>query len=452
MRQYDSVVIGGGVAGVAIGALLAKRGYKPVLLEKDSYLGGRSSTFNYQGYFIDTGSHQVASYSSSGMKALFDEVGAKELELVPVRPSIMKYNLATGEYKKASSKESLGEAAHADFKKLVSTIASMSKEEIDSYHDITAEEWLLKRVENKSLLDFFRRITGFAGVGVDELSCGAFLETLNNSFNAELGIGYPKKGGIKAFIDALAEAIIKHGGEIITGVHVDRVKVNGDTVKGIVGRKIESGGLMSCEVDIDAPVIVSAIPVTHIFSIIPREKADEKFVKKVATLTADARVYAGILAGVDESLLEGFGNGQQFFQFTAGKAGEAWHGLVTIPTYVDRDLAPRGYHYIVCNSHGMLPISQKDAVPEHHERIIQLLNQIWPDFNNHLDWLSRVTYFDPLYPPKVKWTGPQNRVGGFVPGLKGMYVAGDAAYLTGSGMGSATKSAWVCISEIEKRS
>jgi len=447
--HFNSIVIGGGTAGLAVGALLAKRGYKPVILERDPRLGGRTSSFEYRGYLIDTGSHQFASWSRSGMKALFDEVGAEDLNLVPIRPSIMRYDVTTKKYTKASGRDSLGEKAYEDFKKIVATIAGLSKEEIDASHGITAETWLLKQVKNGELLDFFRRITGFAGQGLEVLPAGCLLETLNNSFNAEIGIGYPQKGGCIAFSNALEVAIKRHGGEVMKEIIVDKIKFKGNKAQGIIGRRIESGGQMIMEIDIDAPIVVCTMPISRLFSLIPREKVSKTFAEKVDGF--ESKPYAGILAGVDASLLEGFGDGEQFFQFTAGRKGESWHALVTIPTYVDKDLAPKGRHYIICNSHGMLPKSQEHMIPELHKKLRELLSQMWPNFNDAIDWISEIVYYGAAFAPRMGTTG-KDSAAGCVDSLKGMYLAGDGACPGASGgVGSAVKSAWVCMADIEKK-
>ena len=39
--QYEAIVVGGGPGGLAIGALLSKRGLKTAVLEKNPWLGGR---------------------------------------------------------------------------------------------------------------------------------------------------------------------------------------------------------------------------------------------------------------------------------------------------------------------------------------------------------------------------------------------------------------------------
>jgi phytoene desaturase len=49
------VVIGGGIAGLASAALLAKDGYKVTLLEKNGFLGGRAQVYSDKGYTFDMG-------------------------------------------------------------------------------------------------------------------------------------------------------------------------------------------------------------------------------------------------------------------------------------------------------------------------------------------------------------------------------------------------------------
>ena len=54
-RARTAVVIGGGVAGLASAALLAREGYDVELLEKNAAFGGRAGTWDVAGYRFDTG-------------------------------------------------------------------------------------------------------------------------------------------------------------------------------------------------------------------------------------------------------------------------------------------------------------------------------------------------------------------------------------------------------------
>ncbi len=57
--KHDVVVIGGGIAGLATGALLAKRGYRTVVLEKGNQPGGRAYAYVDKGFTLNYGPHAV---------------------------------------------------------------------------------------------------------------------------------------------------------------------------------------------------------------------------------------------------------------------------------------------------------------------------------------------------------------------------------------------------------
>ena len=48
-RDYDVVIIGAGMGGMAAAALLTHEGYKPLVVERLPFIGGRCSSFEYKG-------------------------------------------------------------------------------------------------------------------------------------------------------------------------------------------------------------------------------------------------------------------------------------------------------------------------------------------------------------------------------------------------------------------
>jgi phytoene dehydrogenase-like protein len=58
------VVIGTGIGGAGVAALLAAKGHEVTLLEKNAFIGGKCSSFEKDGYIVDTGVHM---YSMGGL-------------------------------------------------------------------------------------------------------------------------------------------------------------------------------------------------------------------------------------------------------------------------------------------------------------------------------------------------------------------------------------------------
>jgi len=77
VESFDAVVIGAGAGGMAAAALLVKRGYRTLLVEREPQVGGRASTVDVEGFGVNTGA-QIFELGGAN-KELFDEVG------VPIR-------------------------------------------------------------------------------------------------------------------------------------------------------------------------------------------------------------------------------------------------------------------------------------------------------------------------------------------------------------------------------
>ncbi len=56
-NRYDAIVIGTGMGGTACGAILAKHGFKVLILEKNLRIGGSCSYYEKDGFRIDMGTH-----------------------------------------------------------------------------------------------------------------------------------------------------------------------------------------------------------------------------------------------------------------------------------------------------------------------------------------------------------------------------------------------------------
>ncbi len=76
MRNKRVIVIGAGIGGLTVGALLAKRGYEVSVFDQALVAGGCASTFKRKGFTFDVGATQVAGLEPDGIHyRIFAELG-----------------------------------------------------------------------------------------------------------------------------------------------------------------------------------------------------------------------------------------------------------------------------------------------------------------------------------------------------------------------------------------
>ena len=66
-NKYDVVIIGGGVSGLTLGAMLGKLGYKCCIVEKEPQAGGYLAGFNRKGFLFDTAIHWLNQFNEEGI-------------------------------------------------------------------------------------------------------------------------------------------------------------------------------------------------------------------------------------------------------------------------------------------------------------------------------------------------------------------------------------------------
>ena len=80
-QQNDVIVIGGGVAGLAVATFLAGQGKSVRLLEQSHALGGRARTKQQDGFYLNIGPHAL--YRGGRGIEVLGELGVKVQGRVP---------------------------------------------------------------------------------------------------------------------------------------------------------------------------------------------------------------------------------------------------------------------------------------------------------------------------------------------------------------------------------
>lgn len=249
---YDTIIAGGGIAGLTAAAYLAREGQKVLLIEKNKEVGGLVNSFSVNGFHFDAG---VRALEDAGiiLPMLKDLNIAVEVVKSPVSLGIEKDILhienpgSLSEYSDLLKK--LYPANGAEIDKVVLTIRRIMKH-MDVLYGI--ENPLFKDLKRdtpyifKKLLPWFPRfLTTIGKINRMQVPVEEYLESIVSNpslrdiiaqhffkntptffalsyFSLYLDYFYPK-GGVGKLAEALQAKITDLGGEIRTGTSVTGV-------------------------------------------------------------------------------------------------------------------------------------------------------------------------------------------------------------------------------------
>jgi hypothetical protein len=269
MGRYDAVIIGAGLSGLCVGALLSHRGQRVLLLEREPVVGGRAKSLLYRGHVLDNGAHMPS--EPGHLEEVFRTLGLEYPRLLP-------YPNGEGYYEGAwrSMKEifPLGQA-----KGVLRKFAELSDEEVERYSDISIADWCAPHREIEGWLPLFQYLgqLGIVGNKVEDLSMGELIFFFREHFLLGKGlsqIGGTVFGGLKGLTEPLRSYIEDHGGEIRLSCPVNDIVVENGVVRGVeleVGERLFSSQILDTEV-VEAPVVICTLPIWDLFQVISEEE------------------------------------------------------------------------------------------------------------------------------------------------------------------------------------
>ncbi len=253
-KEYDAIVVGGGLAGLTSAAYLCLYGYRTLLCEKSHKTGGLVNTFQYQGYSFDAG---IRAFENSGI--LFPMLKSLGLELEftanPVSIGIDDRWTSLGG---RDSLKSYAKMLTMIFPKNVPDIDKIMLEiqKVMDYMDVlygidnplflenmkdpkllkTLLPWLLKYQVNirkagrlnQPVVSYLKRFTSSQAL-IDMITQHFFKDTpaffALSYFGLYLDYLYPK-GGTGVLAGTVTDFIVRSGGEILTDTAVARVDIH----------------------------------------------------------------------------------------------------------------------------------------------------------------------------------------------------------------------------------
>lgn len=230
--HYDVLVIGAGMGGVCAAARLAHAGQRPLLVERLDRVGGRASTFDVDGFKVNTGA--VAIEYGGTMEQTFVDLGIGErFALRDPQPANLfqvkgkTVNPAKGGWKfliDQMTKKGAG---------VLQKLGGARKGELPE-EQVTLAEWVGGATSNATVHRLFRNLSAaIFAVNADEIPAKAFL-TYFTQKGAFKHFGFHPEGTI-GVTRALSDAAVEAGGELwleseVTALQVEDGRVTGATI------------------------------------------------------------------------------------------------------------------------------------------------------------------------------------------------------------------------------
>lgn len=231
--NYDVIVIGGGIGGLAFGALACARlGKKVLILEKNSAVGGRLYSFKRGGFTLDIGAHVISQSEKGPLGPILRAIGKEgAISWKHVRPLTsfqgemfafprgLEGRIAADEY-----------AALMSFFREIVLMSDAASHELD---DVDLRTYAIRKGVHEPLsLACINNVNMvYVCVPYHRASAGEFIRCLRNEARSRAS-GYPA-GGCGAISEAIAEGIVEKGGSILTSTEVREIIVEKGRAVGI---------------------------------------------------------------------------------------------------------------------------------------------------------------------------------------------------------------------------
>lgn len=223
-EQADVIVIGGGLAGLAAAAYLARAGRSVTVYERSSHVGGRAITNDLNGFRFNFGPHAL--YRKGAGASVLRELGVSYRGAVPptngyaIRGGALHYIsqsplwfLTTGMLSARGKVEA------------VRTLLAVRRMDPRAVKHLSAREWLDREVCRPEVRELVEALTRVATYANDSAHLSAEVAVMQLQL-AQHGVLY-LDGGWQTLVDGLSRAAEQAGVRIKTGASVESVEHDG---------------------------------------------------------------------------------------------------------------------------------------------------------------------------------------------------------------------------------
>ncbi len=404
---YDAIVVGAGYGGVTCAALLAERGLRVALLDRNARAGGKAMTVHGGGYGYELWpiaggpSDQSRFHELAGVLGLdpgealllpdfggefryVDESGELHVVAFSARPSADPAAVAR-------TPEALGATPEETNRMLafVGAVFSTPEDDLPGLDDVDALSWLRGFGLGTALESYMLAVLNLLFVvAVDRLPVSETIRTLRDFFLG--GGGRYHRGGFGTIAEAAAEHVVKKGGEFHPLTRVERLLVENGRVVGVAtaDREFRSRVVIS-NAGIQPTVLKIAEPGDFPGDYVERVRALEP-----------SWAFVGVRYFLDKVVFhqpmvlqfspDAWWDDARFRAAAAGDWAEEPLIFVAVPSLYDPSLAPEGHQVALagtmCSPDPDSPMNEAAVA-----KVQEVVERWWPEVREHASQVAPYT-------------------------------------------------------------
>ena len=343
--NWDAIVIGSGMGGMAAGAALSRVGNKVLLLEQHQTLGGLTHSFSRDGFTWDVGIHYLSGLAPGDTgRDLLDWLSESPIEFVSLGSIYDTLHIGSAEPLSLSRPyeaqerdlkdrfpdqaeaieawtHALREGREAMYKIFPTrAMPEIAGDMLDWWNRRAIAKWCARTT--KEVIDEITDHPELAAVmaaqwgdhGGRPSKASFAMHALISASYLESGSWYPV-GGSVAFAEHIIPTIAQNGGEARAGVRVDGLLFDGDTVVGVRtddGTKIRANAVIS---DIGARETIDTL--------LPEECGHQDWIAEIRALPSSIAHYT-LFLGLEGDIEAAGATKANHWIFPTGEADVLW--------------------------------------------------------------------------------------------------------------------------------
>jgi phytoene dehydrogenase-like protein len=363
-ERFDVIVIGAGLGGLLTAAILARRGRRVLVLEREARVGGRLRSYEVEGCVVDAGAYL---WPNRHLGPALEAAGATEFvaSRIPLAQVLRIFVQGLGGQRftfpwpgrplnaelLAAAEAVLGVDADAFGRlgQLWERLAALSDAEVAALRYVPLRQALPRFAPDPRLAGAFRRNVMIFGTYDPDSAAMAECIGLRRR-PADAPPAWPEcpganaVGGVRALPLAIARALAASGADVRCGWTVERIVIEHGRASGVIAH----GPADVFQSRFAAAAVVSNVPIWAVFRLLPRSLFAPEFGAAADACAAVGGVVAGAFAFAGLPCLRESGEPDEYLGWTRLLTGPdaEFGGGMTWATLHSPHNAPPGTHIL----------------------------------------------------------------------------------------------------------